>query len=60
MDEIAIKRGDFINGAEVIMVLKDPYIKGQIDIFVNEFEDDFFGDRCFKKYIIKKSEGEDG
>ncbi len=58
MDEIIIEKGDYINGAEVVEILKDPFKKGQIEIFVNEYEDDFFGDQRLKKYVIKKVEEE--
>lgn len=46
-----IKKGDIVNGDIVIKVTKDPFIKGQIDIFVNANEINSFGDRSVKRLL---------
>lgn len=37
--------GDYVNGEKVFFIEKDPFIKGQIDIFFNRHEVDYWGDR---------------
>ena len=40
-----IKVGDIINGFEIEKISKDPFVFGQIDIFVNAYEENWQGDR---------------
>lgn len=58
IDEITIKVGDFINEDRIIEISKDPFIKGQIDIYVNAYDDIGFGDRALRQYRIRKDEEE--
>lgn len=40
-----LKKGDYVNGLEVLKVEEDPFIKGQTDIFLTGTEWNWQGDR---------------
>ena len=56
MEEIIIEKGDYINGAKIDEINFDPFIKGQINIFVDKYEDFGFGDKGQVVYRIRKGE----
>ena len=56
--EVAIKTGDMICGNTVISIVKDPFVAGQIDIFVDRYDMNEFGDQQLGVYRIKKKEEE--
>lgn len=48
-----IEVGDYVNGEKVFSIEKDRFIKGQIDIFVNRDEVNYWGDRSLSLIIDK-------
>lgn len=40
-----ISVGDYINGFEIVAIEKDPFNKGQINLWTNQWRVDQFGDR---------------
>lgn len=65
--KIEISVGDYINGFEIVAIKKDPFIKGQVNLWTNQWRVDQFGDRelvvfrvasCVKKIppCIKRGE----
>ncbi len=56
MEEIIIEKGDYINGDKIDEISFDPFIKGQINILVDKYEDIGFGDKGQVVYRIRKGE----
>lgn len=56
MEEIIIEKGDYINGTKIVEINFDPFIKGQINIWVDKYEDIGFGDKGQVVYRIRKGE----
>ena len=54
--EVTIKTGDRIGGDKVISIVKDPFVAGQIDIFVDHYDMNEFGDQELTVYRIQKEE----
>ena len=48
-----IEVGDFVNGEEVTYINKDPFVNGQINLWVDRDEIDSFGDISRIKYTNK-------
>ncbi len=48
-----IEVGDYVNGERVFKIEKDPFIKGQTDIFFNRDEVDYWGDRSLSQITDK-------
>ena len=47
-----INKGDYINGEKIIRINEDPFVPGQINIWVDKVEID----RSLKVYRIRKEE----
>ena len=45
-----IELGDYVNGNKIIRIDKDPFIKGQINLWIGLYEMDSNGDRWRIKY----------
>ena len=60
MEEIIIRKGNYINGEKVIGISFDPFIKGQFNIWVDKYEDIGFGDKAQKVYRISIKEKNNG
>ena len=43
--KIEISVGDYINGFEIVEIEKDPFNKGQVNLWTNQWRVDPFGDR---------------
>ena len=54
MEGIIIEKGDYINGDKIVEISFDPFIKGQINLFVGKMEDIGFGDKAQVVYRIRK------
>lgn len=54
--EVTIKTGDVICGNKVISIVKDQFVGGQIDIFVDRYDMNEFGDQQLGVYRIQKEE----
>lgn len=54
--EVIIRTGDRISGDKVISIVKDPFVAGQIDIFVDHYDMNEFGDQERRVYRIQKEE----
>lgn len=46
-----IEVGDFVNGDEITYINKDPFIKEQINLWIDRYEIDSFGDSSRIKYL---------
>lgn len=46
-----MKSGDYVNGQKIVKITKDPFIKGQLNLWTDRDEIDCFGDRSTIKYI---------
>lgn len=46
--------GKYINGYKIVSVEKDPFIKGQINLWTDEEVTDAFGDRKIVKFFIRE------
>lgn len=45
--------GKYLNGYKIVKVEKDPFIKGQINLWTDEEESNYFGDRSIVKFFIR-------
>lgn len=54
--EVKIKTGDKICGNTVLSIVRDLFVEGQIDIFVDSYDTDESGDQELRVYRIKKEE----
>lgn len=45
--------GNYLNGFKIVSVQKDPFIKGQINLFTDSTEDIGFGDRSVIKFWVR-------
>lgn len=45
--------GKYLNGYKIIKIERDPFIKGQINLFTNQWGDIGFGDRKLVKFFIR-------
>ena len=48
-----IEEGDYVNGEKVFGIEKDPFVKGQTDIFFNRDEVNYWGDRSLSQITDK-------
>ena len=48
-----IEEGDYINGERVFKIEKDPFVKGQTDIFFNRDEVNYWGDKSLSQITDK-------
>ena len=46
--------GKYLNGYKIVKVEKDPFIKGQINLWTNEEETNIYGDRHIVKFFIRE------
>lgn len=46
--------GKYLNGYKIVRIEKDPFIKGQINLWTNEEKRDVFGDRSIVKFFIRE------
>lgn len=54
--EVIIRTGDKICGDTVIGIVEDLFVAGQIDIFVDKYDDIGFGDQELRAYRVKKKD----
>lgn len=45
--------GKYLNGYKIVKVEKDPFIKGQINLWTDEIRTETFGDRTVTKFFIR-------
>lgn len=48
-----IEEGDYVNGEKVIRIDKDPFIKGQINLWTNTITSNYWGDISLSRIIEK-------
>ena len=46
--------GKYLNGYKIVKIENDPFIKGQINLFTDEWEYEVFNDRCLVKFFIRE------
>ena len=46
--------GKYLNGYKIVKVEKDPFIKGQINLWTDDVRNEFFGDRSVTKFYIRE------
>ena len=44
----------YLNGYKIVKVEKDPFIKGQINLWTDEEKNNVFGDRSIVKFFIRE------
>ena len=49
-----IHKGDLIDGLEVTEIIDDPFISNQVDIFLDAYEKDDFGDETQKCIRVRR------
>lgn len=54
--EVKIRTGDKICGDTIIGVVKDLFVDGQIDVFVDRHDTNEFGDKELRVYRIEMKE----
>ncbi len=54
--EVKIRTGDKICGDTIVSIVKDLFVAGQINIFVNKYDTNEFGDEELRVYRIKRKE----
>ena len=45
--------GKYLNGYKIIKIEEDPFIKGQINLWTNEWITEYFGDKSIVKFFIR-------
>ena len=45
--------GKFLNGYKIVKIEEDPFIKGQINLWTDEWTTEFFGDQSIVKFFIR-------
>lgn len=46
--------GKYLNGYKIVRIEKDPFIKGQINLWTDEETGDFWGDKKIIKFFIRE------
>lgn len=46
--------GKYLNGYRIVRIEKDPFIKGQINLWTNEEKRDNFGNKSIVKFFIRE------
>lgn len=46
--------GKYLNGYKIVKIEKDPFIKGQINLWTDEEQKDYFGDRSIVKFFLRE------
>lgn len=49
--------GKYLNGFKIVKIENDPFIKGQINLWTDTWENDLFGDRYLVKFYVKSESG---
>lgn len=55
-DNLKILEGKYLNGFRIQKVEYDPFIKGQINLFTDEFYDIGFGDKASIKFVVTENQ----
>lgn len=45
--------GKYLNGYKIIKIEEDPFIKGQINLWTDEWITEYFGDKSIVKFFIR-------
>lgn len=48
--------GKYLNGYKIVSIEKDPFIKGQINLWTDVCESNYFGDRNLIKFFVRDEE----
>ena len=45
--------GKYLNGYKIVKIEEDPFVKGQINLWTDEWIAEYFGDRSMVKFFIR-------
>lgn len=45
--------GKYLNGYKIIKIEEDPFIKGQINLWTDEWITEYFGDKSIVKFFVR-------
>lgn len=45
--------GKYLNGYKIIKIEEDPFIKGQINLWTDEWRTEYFGDKSIVKFFVR-------
>lgn len=49
--------GKYLNGFKIVKIENDPFIKEQINLWTDTWENDLFGDRYLVKFYVRSESG---
>lgn len=49
--------GKYLNGYKIVKIEPDPFVKGQINLWTNEWRTECFGDKVLVKFYVRPESG---
>lgn len=45
--------GKYLNGYKIVKIEEDPFVKGQINLWTDEWRTEYFEDKCLVKFYVR-------
>lgn len=51
-EDLYLLIGKYLNGYKIVKIEEDPFVKGQINLWTDEWKTECFGDKCLVKFYV--------